>query len=335
MPNPKKFLLIAPWDYQLYRVIEKNLIHLGYEVTVVHNNLYPPEKKSVFQKVSYFFSKAFSKHDNEAEKTEFSTQKRMALVKSQRRYAVTLVIRPDLFSEDLLKVAKHRSRQFLSFFYDGLKANPQVLSKVSLFDRFFVFDRSDVQTFREYGVRYAPNFYFDYPELMQRNKVLNQGYKIYYISSYHPSRIDIIQSLYRFITQKLSPVRFDLVYPKQDEDKIPLFVKRHFNCFHTIVPYEEQLQLIKDTEIILDFKMDIHAGFSFRIFDGIKLQKKVITTNPMVIHEDFYHPNNFFVLTSENEAELDAFLKTPYEVLPEEIRIKYSFSHWLRMITEQ
>lgn len=334
MSTKKKFLLIAPWDYQLYLVIEKNLIYLGYEVTVVHTNLYPIDNQDFFQKLRYFFRKTFSKHPKLFLKTDYSDRKRLTLVKRQQHYDVTLVIRPDLFADELLREAKQRSHQFISFFYDGLKANPQVLSKIALFDRFFVFDRSDVLAFEQYGVHYAPNFYFDYPELESPANPSNPGYKIYYISSYHPSRIEIIQSFYRFITTLLHPVRFDFVYPKRDEEQIPAFIKQHFNCLHSIIPYQEQLRLIKDTEIILDFKMDIHSGFSFRIFDGIKLGKKVITTNPMVINEDFYHPHNFFVLTDENEAELKDFLAKPYQPLAEEIRAIYSFSSWLTRVTQ-
>ncbi|PQA59601.1 hypothetical protein [Siphonobacter curvatus] len=333
MPAKPKFLLIAPWDYQLYVVIEKNLTHLGYEVVVVHNNQYAFTYKDSFRKMNYLVKKLFSS-DKRRLKADYLTSKRRSLIQKHDRYEVTLVIRSDLFSTELLLEAKARSVKFISFFYDGLTLNPQVLPQIKWFDRFFIFDRTEINTFKAYGVEYAPNFYVDYPEL-NSNSLKNQpAYKIYYISSYHPSRIEIIQSFYKYVTTKLQPVRFDFVYQPQDEEKIPAFIKKNFNCLPTIVPYEEQLRLIKNTEIILDFKMDAHAGFSFRIFDGINWQKKVITTNDLVVEEDFYHPNNFFVLTETNEVELDAFLILPYVPLDPAIREKYSFKSWLQRVID-
>jgi hypothetical protein len=57
----QKFLLIAPWDYQLYKVIEKNLQYLGYDVTVIHNNHYRYTLKDTPIKIKAFFRKIVSK----------------------------------------------------------------------------------------------------------------------------------------------------------------------------------------------------------------------------------------------------------------------------------
>lgn len=334
MKRNQKFLLIAPWDYQLYVAIEKNLRHLGYQVTVVHNNHYPSSSKDLLIKTKSFLRKYFSGkiEGNRKINNSYLEDKRMSLVKSHKHYDVCLVIRADVFSEDILKEAKRRSRKFLSFFYDGLTYNRHVLPIIPLFDRFYIFDKTELDTFREHGVSYAPNFYFDYPSL-NANLTINPN-KIYYISSFQLSRLDIIQSLHRYLATRISPIRFDLVCSENEQEQLPEYVKNNFNCVQTIIPYEEQLKLIQYTEIILDFKMAIHSGFSFRIFDGIKLRKKVITTNPFVVEEDFYHPNNFFVLTQDNENELDDFLKQPYVPLDEKIRANYSFESWLKSVTD-
>lgn len=334
MQTKQKFLLIAPWDYQLYVVIEKNLRYLGYEVTVVHNNHYPSSSKDLLIKIKYLLRKIFSrkKECNQKLNTIYLEEKKMSLIKSHKSYDLCLVIRADVFSEDLLREAKKRSRKFISFFYDGLTYNQHILPLISLFDRFYIFDKTELHSFKEYNIKYAPNFYFDYPELTE-NTYPGEN-KIYYISSYNSCRIDTVQSLHKYITQRLSPIQFDFVYNKSTENEIPEYIKQHFNCIETIVPYEEQLKLIQNTDIIIDIKMTSHSGFSFRIFDGIKLRKKVITTNPFVINEDFYHPHNFFVLTQRNENELDGFLKRPYVPLDEKIREKYSFESWLKAVTD-
>lgn len=335
MNSKKRFLLIAPWDYQLYAVIEKNLIHLGYEVVVLHNNTYPFVYKDKRQRTTNFLRKTFlnDKGYKNALIRTYSDYKRMSVVQSYDHFDITLVIRADFFDTELLLEARKRSDKFISFHYDGISRNLMILPRIHLFDHFYVFDRQDVITYQKYGVEYAPNFYFDYPE---EDTELTEGEvqnKIYYISSYHPSRLDIIQSFYQFISSKISPVQFDFVYNHYDEHNIPAFVKENFTCHHRVLPYEYQLRMIRNSEIILDFCIDEHSGFSFRIFDGIKLEKKVITTNPYVVNEDFYHPNNFFVLTEENKEELDAFLELPFVKLDENIRRKYYLGNWLEAVT--
>ena len=329
----QKFLLIAPWDYQLYVVIEKNLRYLGYEVTVVHNNHYRTNLKNTLIKIKCLFRRIFTKQQSNQKLNDlYNEEKRLSLIKSNKYYDVCLVLRADLFSKSLLNEAKKRSNKFISFFYDGLTYNQHVLALVPLFDRFYIFDKTELASFGGHAILHAPNFYFTHPAL-DTNPTITQN-KIYYISSFQLCRLDLIQSLHHYLAQRITPIQFDLVCSEAEQEQLPEYVKHHFNCTQTVIPYEEQLNLIQNTEIIIDFKMAIHSGFSFRIFDGIKLRKKVITTNSLVMNEDFYHPNNFFILTQSNEAELDSFLKQPYFPLDEKIRAKYSFENWLKVVTD-
>jgi hypothetical protein len=330
---PQKFLLIAPWDYQLYKVIEKNLCYLGYEVTVIHNNHYTPTLNDLPVRLKHSLKKLLTqeKAGKQRLKDIYKEEKRLSLAKSQPYYDVCLVLRADVFSEDLLREAKRRSRKFISFFYDGLTHNQHVLPFVPLFDRFYIFDKTELDAFRGHAISYAPNFYFDYPSLNANQKATQN--KIYYISSFNPFRLDFIQSLHQSLSHRIAPIRFDLVCNEAEEEQLPEYVKHNFNCVRAIVPYEEQLKLIQNTEIIIDIKMVHHSGFSFRIFDGIKLRKKVITTNTCVVNEDFYHPNNFFVLTQNSANEIDDFLEQPY-FINDTVRKKYSFENWLKEVTD-
>jgi hypothetical protein len=331
----QKFLLIAPWDYQLYKVIEKNLQYLGYDVTVIHNNHYRYTLKDTPIKIKAFFRKIVSKKKEIHSKPHdfYKEEKQLSLIKSQQYYDVCLVLRADFFSEYLLKKAKRRSRKFISFFYDGLTYNQHVLPLIPLFDRFYIFDKTELDYFREYAISYAPNFYFDYPSLGANSTFIQN--KIYYISSFNPFRLEFIQSLHQYLSHRITPIQFDLVCSETEQEQLPEYVKNNFNCIRTIIPYEEQLKLIQNTELIIDVKMIHHSGFSFRIFDGLKLRKKVITTNSSVVDEDFYHPNNFFVLTQDNEKEIDDFLQKPYVIIDNEIIEKYSFKSWLKRVTDQ
>lgn len=202
----------------------------------------------------------------------YKEEKMMSLAKSHKNYDLCLVLRPDVFSLNLLKEAKKRSCKFISFFYDGLTYNQHVLPLVSLFDRFYIFDKTELEAFRSHAVLYAPNFYFSYSSL-DTNPVINKN-KVYCISSFQPDRLDFIQTLHQYLSYRITPIQFDLVCTEAEQKRLPEYVRNNFNCIQSIVPYEEQLKLIQNTEIIIDVKMTFHSGFSFRIFDGIKLGKK-------------------------------------------------------------
>ena len=49
---------------------------------------------------------------------------------------------------------------------------------------------------------------------------------------------------------------------------------------------------------------------------------------------DFYHPNNILVWDENEDSDLKDFMDKPYIPLEEKIIKKYSFSQWLKKITE-
>src|SRR5690606_19098966 len=99
---------------------------------------------------------------------------------------------------------------------------------------------------------------------------------------------------------------------------------------HTI-PLTEHLNKVRNSKVILDFVLPGHTGLSFRFFEAIKYEKKIITTNRAVIHYDFYNPNNIFVLDN-NYDKISAFLETPYKKIEKHLFEKYSFTNWIKYI---
>lgn len=86
---------------------------------------------------------------------------------------------------------------------------------------------------------------------------------------------------------------------------------------------------------LVDFINGKHCGLSFRTFEAMGYDKKLITTNAEIIKYDFYNPNNIFVLNNDNLAKLNEFLEKPYEPLPVEIKQKYSFTNWIRYVFDE
>jgi hypothetical protein len=73
-------------------------------------------------------------------------------------------------------------------------------------------------------------------------------------------------------------------------------------------------------------------GLSFRVFEAMSLEKKIITDNEAIKGYDFYNPNNILIL-NENISNLDkSFFETPYEKIPKEIYYRYTLDHWVNKV---
>ena len=107
------------------------------------------------------------------------------------------------------------------------------------------------------------------------------------------------------------------------------FANKHIVFFKDVIDFSEYLKLVKNSKVLLDFKVKEHDGLSLRFFESLKYQKKIITNNKSVVEYDFYNPKNIFILHQDNVTDLKSFIFSDYDPLPIELVEKYSFSTWL------
>ena len=89
------------------------------------------------------------------------------------------------------------------------------------------------------------------------------------------------------------------------------------------IPYPDMLKLLNHYAVILDIAKPNQAGLSFRIFESLGMNKKIITNNAAVMEYDFYNPNNILVIDFDNLVIPKAFFQTPYQPIDEVIKQKY------------
>lgn len=81
---------------------------------------------------------------------------------------------------------------------------------------------------------------------------------------------------------------------------------------------------------IVDIVSKNQSGLTLRPFDALFLRKKLITNNPIIRDQDFYHPSNIFIIHDLKLDGLDEFMKTPYHEIDSEIVNKYEVNQWLQ-----
>ena len=205
---------------------------------------------------------------------------------------------------------------------------PDAIKRIHFFKRFFVFDPNDLKI--NQNILPSTNFYFDYSQ--ESAYEIDSEKKAYFFGTYINYRMDTIFKL----TEKLTEIGFepDISIVAFSRDNIEKYKDSKIKFLNERISFEENIKNAKQSDILIDIVNGKHKGLSFRTFDAIGYEKKLITTNSEVRKYDFYHPNNFFILEENNLGEIEDFLKKPFVKLDDSIKLKYSFTNWIHYMLD-
>ncbi len=329
MFRQKSILFIAPDEVIFPSAFEKNLKSLGFDVHVIT----PLDAKSfryknIGQRLCNFWRKTVLGDKRFKRKLILKQYKKKLLHRLDAMINMDygFVIRPDLYPIEVIELAKKKCKEFVGYQWDGLDRYPDIQQYIPLMDRLFVFDARDLS--RE-GVFPTTNFYFDYTT----PTAYRDQNSVYYLGSYLEERIDILGD----INAKLEILHVDKnIKVVSDRNRImELVTSKGLTPTSEVLSYERNLQDVFKATILIDIQNPIHKGLSFRIFEGIGYDKKVITTNADVVNYDFYQPENLLVWNGQSVQELANFIATPYRPLDEIVKQKYSFSNWIAYVFDK
>ncbi|MFB2120564.1 MULTISPECIES: hypothetical protein [Parapedobacter] len=323
----KKIILGAPTDYSFSDTIEKELRHQGFQVVnISYLRQGKFAYKNIFERLKSFVHKNFLGHKDYKDYLKFKRaeawmKEKLAQV-SHADYA--FLIRPDQYSEEIIQMIKRKAAIMVAYQWDGLDRFPAVKSLVKYFDRFFVFDPHDLD-----GQHLLPitNFYTS-SSVPHADPALASD--ACFIGTYVSGRSQQVEQLIAELTEVDLHVRYHICHGKKAHPD--------FKTLKTTtekLTYQENLKRAFNADILIDINNQVHNGLSFRVFEAIGFQKKMITTSHEVKKYDFYHPNNFFVWGDHSKETLDAFLAAPFVPLPADIRKKYSFENWIRYLLDE
>ena len=327
--SDKKIILIMPPDFGVYQVIEQNLRYMGFGQVTVLSPLFRYKTKDRilnFIQKTFLGNKDYKKQLIDDYYTAEVSQTLSSFAPKSIDYAI--VIRPDKLAPKTVTAIHNVARKVVAYQWDGLARFPKVFKVINHFQRFFVFDLEDYHRYRYQYPNLLPctNFYFDIPEesvSVNKNEVL-------YVGVYIKDRIQSLIRVVNALSQYDLTLNINLFYAR----KTPPFFHPHITFFSKGLNYAQYLTLTKKAAVLLDIKTVDHNGLSFRIFEAIKYQKKLITDNKSIKLYDFYHPNNFYVVENDLFEGLSDFLESDFIPLSEDIRQKYSFTNWVKNILE-
>lgn len=323
--SDKKIILIMPPDFGVYQVIEQNLHHMGFGQVTVLSPLFRYKTKDRihnFIQKTFLGNKDYKKQLIDDYYTAEVTQALSRFAPKSIDYAI--VIRPNKLAQKTVTAIHNVARKVVAYQWDGLARFPKVFKVIKHFQRFFVFDLDDYHLYKDRYANLLPctNFYFDIPE----EEATVNSKEVLYVGAYMKDRIQSLIRVVDALSQYDLKLNINLFYGR----KTPPFSHPHLSFFSKGISYAENLKTTKKAAILLDIKTVEHNGLSFRIFEAIKYQKKLITDNKSIKLYDFYHPNNFYVVENDLFEGLADFLESDFVPLSEEIKQKYSFSNWVK-----
>lgn len=322
----KRILLAMP-DWFLYNETKQRLEEYGFEVIGIPfpghfeyrnfgDRAYNFIRKVLFRDRGY---KAYLKYRDTGEHISQAVDS----LSGQIDYA--LMIRADFYPVEIVKKIKSKVDKLVGYQWDGLDRFSPIFKLIPYFDRFFVFDPYDL----DYpNVLPTTNFYFE----KQHKKNTTEDIDVYYIANFVRERIKRIRSLGSFLNSIGSNSVIKLV------SKNPKVVEKYqsdaYNLSSDYVSYEDNLAYVNRSRILIDFLHNVHHGLSFRIFEALGSQKKLITDNKEVTKYDFYNPENIYIITNDKYEGLSEFIRAPYKPIANDIRDKYSFENWIKYVLD-
>ena len=321
--------------------IIENLNFHGYKVTFIDAS---PEfknkiKVSLWHKIIHViqnvvFNNPNYKNDLKEKIKDQSIQQQIEHIPTLDDDDWVLVIRPDLVTRERLEqLRKKTAKHYIGYQWNGLQRFPQTLSRIQLFDRFFAFDHTDLihPEFKAYNLMGTTNFYFD---LIEPSPLLVDSPVAYFVGLHFDERIKPLEQCAALLLEHGLRLDFNIRILKHVEETKKKYHQSAIQFIDKNIEFAENIEYINRATVLVDILNPIHQGLSFRTFEALQFQKKLITSNPHIQSYDFYHPDNIFIWEPNNLPNLKDFLARPYSQIDQNIVKKYCFHNWLKNILD-
>ncbi|MEA5258455.1 hypothetical protein VB264_11735 [Arcicella aquatica] len=314
----KHILFISPTTAaNIYQVIldEFNLYQNSIKTDFLSNVSPRYRYRNKGQRIINFLSKIFLNRNIKEVYHRKIMQKRFDRL--ENHYDLIFVIRPDLLTNAELSILKRKTTKLIAYYWDTMSFFPRKKDIMTYFDKVYSFDLEDCKT---YNLELLTNFYYFEPQPVPIDKT------VFCISHLEKKRFEMFNAMGKYLEAKKISYRF---LTRQSKEKLK---SPYIEYLKESIPYQEMLKLLNHYEIILDIAKPNQHGLSFRIFESLGMNKKIITNNQSVKAYDFYHPNNIMVIDFNKLDIPEAFFKTPYKHISDEIKLKYHLKFFVKKV---
>jgi len=240
-----------------------------------------------------------------------------------------LVINPEVIHLEYHLAIKKYTSKYIAYLYDSVQRCPIEHLINGIFDEIYSFDTEDV---KKYNFKKITNYiYWQQQPIIPDFKPKNQ---VLYIASFD-KRLHKVQLLKNSFNELDISYLFLIIGKKTTLFKLQNMFSNKFENLQlrrNRINEQELQQLYSETQIVLDIVRENQTGLSFRIFEAMAYQKKIITNNKYIKEHNFYNPNNILVIDDGNYVFDSDFFSTNYEPISQEIYNQYTLDTWVKTV---
>lgn len=291
----------------------------GHIVNHIDFNTFEYKYPNFGYKVYNFLLKAFLKKN--LKNIHFGNEINKRLKKNGEIQDVILTIKADFIDPKSILEFKKYTKKSIAFFNDNIHRCPKIKRVIPHFEEVYSFEKEDCI---KYDLKFMPNW-TSIEDESKEISAIKFDFDVFNISS-KDNRFKIIAKI--ACELKIKNIKSKIiVYDKKKKSEAPNieFVSKYLQI-------DEVNNYIKRSKFLLDIHRKEQNGLTFRVFESIGLNKKLITTNPNIVHYDFYNPNNILIIDAKKIIFNLDFFETDYEQIPEEIFKKYTLNHWVETV---
>lgn len=239
---------------------------------------------------------------------------------TDKSYDLTLIVRPDLFFDNQLKILRASSKKLIAYYHDSINNIPRKKDVINFFDEVYSYEKKDVNN---YNLKFIPNFIY-----LNNYKVNKATKTLLFTVVSKDYRFKNLLKLATFLKQN----QLDYKFLVQSDKEQPVFNLVKFIKYRKT--NSEVLKEINAASIIVDIhKYDIQDGLTFRVFESLYFKRKLITSNIDIKNYEFYNPNNIYVIEDFDNINIPQnFFSNPYIDMSEDIYKKYHYKNWTKTV---
>jgi hypothetical protein len=231
---------------------------------------------------------------------------------------IILTIKADFIDPKSILEFKKYTKKSIAYFNDGTSRCPKIIRVIPNFDEVYSFEKEDCE---KYNLKFMTNWI--YP--IQSKPKQSIDYQIFNISS-KDKRSPIISKITTVLKKKNINYKV-IVFDTENKDRDPNI---EYTTKH--IPLSEVNNYIHNAQVLLDINRKGQKGLTFRVFESLGLEKKLITTNTDIKNYDFYNPKNILIIDEKNPNIPLDFFNNEYDKIPEEVLKKYTIEGWITQV---
>lgn len=231
---------------------------------------------------------------------------------------IILTIKGDFIEPKSILEFKKFTKKSIAYFNDSISRCPKIKQVASAFDEVYSFEKGDC---KKHNLNFITNWI--YP--IKTNHTNNEKYQVYNISS-KDKRTAILSKIASILKEKKIKYKI-IIFHKKNKVNDP-----NLEFTYIQIPLTEVNNNLYNSQVLLDINRKGQNGLSFRVFESIGLEKKLITTNADIKNYEFYNPNNILVIDEKKTDIPLSFFNNQYEKIPKELFEKYTLEKWINQV---